>query len=116
WEQEGLEIVQLLGVADRRLVLTTPRGIQAMDLDGDTVWRKPDVGQLSSHGRGLLAGNWILWPTRSAALPVRGLHLHTGEPGHGKELLEPTRLRLLRPGNLTYARGCLVVAGSDELV
>ena len=115
WEQEGLEIVQLLGVAGSRLVFTTTRGIQAVDMNGNPVWQTPVVGKTASHGRGILAGSWVLWPTRSGQLPVRALHLLSGTPEHGTELMEPTRLRQLPSGNLAYANGCLVIAGSDEL-
>src|SRR5204862_1169833 len=101
-------IVQLLGVSGRSLVFTTADGIQAMTMDGRLAWRQPDAGRLASHGRGIVAGSWVLWPTRSNPLPVRALHIETGTPVRGPDLVEPTQLRNLRAGNLAFAHGSLV--------
>jgi outer membrane protein assembly factor BamB len=115
WERSGIEVVHLLGVARGRLIFSTPQGLQAigaatgLDLGG---WLKPDVGTLPPQGRGLLAGDWVFWPTRDTKFPVRAVTQEQGE----QEDLDPSRLRLLRPGNMALGNGCFVVAGPDELI
>jgi outer membrane protein assembly factor BamB len=120
WEQEGVEIIHLLGVAGGRVYFTTPRGVQATALaDGAVVWQQPAQGELASLGRGLLLGDWLFWPTQDATLPVRALTLTAGEQYSSAEsaaYLEPTRLRPIPAGNLVYGAGYLIVAGPDELV
>ncbi len=110
WESTPLEVVHLLGAARGRLLFTsiTPRkSIQALDLaNGNTIraWYKPDDdSDLPSYGRGLLAGDWVFWPTRL------GLYILTLE--RAETVFFDANIR----GNLAAANGCLVVAGSKEL-
>ena len=115
WDRGGIEVVHLLGVARGRLILTTPHGLKAIMADtglDQGGWMKPDVGTLPPMGRGILAGNWVFWPTRNRNLPLRAVTLDQGE----QEDMDPNRLRLLEPGNMALGNGCLVVAGPDELV
>lgn len=121
WQREGREVVHLFDVARSRLVFTTSRGLQAVDAaTGDDVWQQPDEGYLRGLGRGLILGEWIFWPVHDT-LPFRALHVLTGESQHfdatsnASEIMEPTMLRNLVPGNMAFAQGCLVVAGLDEL-
>ncbi len=119
WEREGTAVVQLIGVSDGRLVFATARGIRALDAhtgDDESGWTQPAVGRLGGFGRGLLAGGWVLWPTEDDRLPLRLLSAADGRQGRGPETIDPTRLRHLRPGNMAYGRGCLVVAGAEEMV
>jgi outer membrane protein assembly factor BamB len=123
WEQESVEVVDLIGAAEERVFFTTPRGLQAVALaTGQTAWQQPAEGRLPSRGRGLIAGDWLFWPTQDPKLPVRAVNLAEGQPHAGppslsvaSELLEPTRLRQIPAGNLAFAQGCLVVAGTAEL-
>lgn len=125
WERDGLEIVHLLGSAQGRVLFTTRQGVHAVSAaTGLPIWQQPSAGQLASQGRGLIAGSWLLWPTRDAKLPLRGLTLAEGRQQKGDEenafaepsVLEPTLLRHIPAGNLAFGNGCLIVAGPDELV
>ncbi len=125
WERDELEIVQLLGSAQGRVLVTTRHGVMAVrTATGLPIWQQPSDGRLAGQGRGLIAGSWLLWPTRDAKLPVRGLTLAEGRQQKGDEehpfaepaVLEPTRLRHLPAGNFAFGNGCLLIAGPDELV
>jgi outer membrane protein assembly factor BamB len=113
WERNGIEPVHLLGCSRGRLLFTTPAGLRAVgtrtgaDTDG---WIQPEEGKLPGFGRGLLAGGWVFWPVQDAKLPLRALSVEDND------LIEPAQLRLLRPGNMAYGQGCVVVAGVGELV
>src|SRR5262249_3829286 len=67
WERH-LEVIHLLGVGQGNLIFTTitPRsGIRAVDAaTGEDRWLVPPVNEKQPHGRGLLAGDLVLWPTR----------------------------------------------------
>lgn len=120
WESEPVEAVHLLGVARGRLIFTsgTPRpGIRAVEAATGRMlraWMQPaDGSDLPSFGRGLLAGDLVLWPTRDG---LRVLRQEDGEPVLLDGLLALTveeRLRTL--GNLAAGEGCLAVAGTEEL-
>ncbi|HLN27374.1 MAG TPA: PQQ-binding-like beta-propeller repeat protein [Gemmataceae bacterium] len=110
WESLPLEAVHLLGATRGRLILTaaTPRKcIRALDLvTGDSLrsWFRPaDEGDVPPFGRGLLAGDWVFWPTRD------GLHILNLKDA------EPTYFDADIRGNLAAAQGCLIVAGIKEL-
>jgi outer membrane protein assembly factor BamB len=115
WESAPLEVIQLLGVAKGRLIFTATsspaplpiRSIRALDVATGAPlrgWFQPaDGSDLPTLGRGLLAGNEVLWPT-SHGLYV--LNQEDGEP-----LFFAPNLR----GNLAAARGCLVVAEERAL-
>jgi outer membrane protein assembly factor BamB len=125
WERDGLEIVNLLGSAQGRVLFTTRQGVHAISAaTGLPLWQQPSDGRLAGLGRGLIAGSWLLWPTRDAKLPLRGVTLAEGRQQKGDEensyaepaLLEPTMLRHIPAGNVVFGNGCLVVAGTGELV
>ncbi len=132
WKQDVSDVVHLLGVSRERVFFTTTRGLQSVEVVGSSArgrWQQPAEGRLPPFGRGLLAGSWLLWPTQDPQFPLRGVTLAEGlqerfstpassatvappEP----EFFEPTMLRALRPGNMAFGQGCLVVAGANELV
>jgi outer membrane protein assembly factor BamB len=119
WEREGMEVVHLLGVSAGRLIFTTAGGIRALDAatgDDSGGWRQPAVGRLPAFGRGLLVGGWVLWPTQDPRLPLRALNAAEGGQQRGADIRDPTRLHRLRPGNLAFGGGCLVVADTEELI
>jgi outer membrane protein assembly factor BamB len=129
WERPGVEVVHLLGVARQRLFLQTPQGLRAVNAGtgtDDIGWQQPAVGKLPSLGRGLLMGEWVLWPTQEPvstqnpleppAMTTRALCQSDGsQDGADGSYYEATQLQGLVAGNLAYAHGCLVVAGTDEL-
>jgi outer membrane protein assembly factor BamB/tetratricopeptide (TPR) repeat protein len=115
WQRGPVEVIHLLGVAGGRLVFTTTtprRGIRALDaatgLDTNG-WVQPEVDELSSFGRGLLAGELIYWPTHS------GLRILRVEDGRPTESSYPLFLNEAVRGNLAVGCGCLAVAGAEEL-
>jgi outer membrane protein assembly factor BamB len=125
WECDGVEIVQLHGSTQGRVVFTTRHGAQAVSAaNGVTLWRQPSEGTLAGLGRGLIAGSWLLWPTQDVKLPLRGITLAEGRQQKGDEdhpfaepsYFDPTQLRRIPAGNLAFGKDCLVVAGADELV
>src|SRR5438270_10679192 len=72
WERDGLEVVQLLGSAQGRVLFTTRQGVQSVGAaTGLPHWQQPSDGRLAGQGRGLVAGSWLLWPTRDEKLPLR---------------------------------------------
>ncbi|MBV9123408.1 MAG: PQQ-like beta-propeller repeat protein [Planctomycetes bacterium] len=115
WQGEPpVEVVHLLGVAEGKLIFTTPSDIRAVDVaTGRTLrhWMQPNDGtsRLPPFGRGLLAGHLVFWPTRQG---LRVLNLESGEPA---EEWYPFQLSRERLGNLALAHGCLVVAGARDL-
>lgn len=127
WNRRRLSIVDLVGVAEGRVVFTVPRGIRALDADSgldDGGWVQPSEGRLPPLGRPLLAGRWVLWPTADPEYPFRGLTIAQGLqerfPSDGKAdgepmFFEPTMLRRLPAGNVVYGEGCLVIAGPKEI-
>jgi outer membrane protein assembly factor BamB len=121
WERDNIVVKQLLGVAAGRLLVTTPDGLRALDVQGGCdAWQQPAIGRLATAGRGCLAGGWVFWPTRELALPVRAISVADGSQELFRRkapsaYFEPTQLRLLRPGNFAIANGCVIVAGPGEL-
>jgi hypothetical protein len=119
WEREQVEVVQLLGCAEGRMVFTTPKGIRAVGCrDGSDRggWAQPPEGRVSGLGRGLLAGGWAFWPLRDHRLPLRALNVADGTQERGEVFHEPTGLRHLAAGNMAFGHGCLVIATADELL
>src|SRR5205807_534906 len=119
WEREGIEVVHLLGVSAGRLIFTTTGGVRALAVatgDDGGGWRQPALGRLPAFGRGLLVGGWVLWPTQDPRLPLRALNEADGGQQRDPDILDPTRLHRLRPGNMAVGGGCLVVADTEELI
>jgi outer membrane protein assembly factor BamB/tetratricopeptide (TPR) repeat protein len=121
WERDGVEVVHLLGVGRGRLIFTTPGGIRAVgaatgaDAGG---WSQPSTGRLPPFGRGFLAGEVVVWPVwRPEEVGVQrpGLWVLSQEDGQPVADVDPTSLRHVRPGNLAYNDGCLVVADAEHL-
>jgi outer membrane protein assembly factor BamB len=119
WESRPVEVVHLLGVAKGRLICTfvLPRltaggvpqsGIRAFDADTGLAlraWQQPPDGNLPTFGRGLLAGDYVLWPT------LQGLRVLRQEDGQPARALDWH----CAGGNLAAQDDYLVVAGLTEL-
>lgn len=115
WQRDRIEVVQLLGVGQGRLIFTTSdaiRGVRVADGGDVPGWHQPgDGSKLTTFGRGLLAGDLVYWPT------VEGLFLlnqRDGAQPDGLAVLSPEKARLLA-GNLAMGDGCLAVADAREL-
>jgi outer membrane protein assembly factor BamB len=140
WEQK-IEVVHLLGVGNGRLIFTTRpynKALQTIDraratpgADGqlwavnaatgsltDDHWEVPnDGGGLVPFGRGLLAGDVVLWPTYN---PKKTDHPEQWEVIRQRDGEHPFDLALngmdrIPCGNLALGDGCLAVAGVEEL-
>jgi outer membrane protein assembly factor BamB len=109
WETPALQVLHLLGVHAGRLLITTPRDIRAVDVQtGACLWRQPDGAALASFGRGILAGDRVVWPTRAG---LRILDIVTGE-----QVVEPQLLRHVLPGNLLLAETGLLVVTPERVL
>ena len=122
WELDGLEAAHVLGAAQGRLYLATRDGTAAIDAaSGAIAWKQPSDGKLPSLGRGVLAGGWLLWPTRDPQLPYRAVSLSHGRQSRDKTptgtpaRYEPSVFHTLPPGNWALGEGCLAIAGLSEL-
>ncbi len=112
WSVEGIQAEHLLGVVKGRLIATLHgpnKGVRGFDiLTGSSTspngWEQHDNPQLGSYGRGALAENLLLWPTKE--------NLY---------LLNPLTGRVARPpvpgphGNLVVANGMVLVATPTQL-
>jgi outer membrane protein assembly factor BamB len=118
WEREGLDTAHLIGVSHGLLVLTTRDGIRAVDArtgrDREG-WVQPDTGRLPSYGRTLIAGGWVLWSSQDAEFPVRALNLQDGCQEREGIVFNLEELKRIPPGNMAFAHGCLVSAGTEEM-
>ncbi len=109
---EDIKLAHLLGVAKGRLVATGNRVVLFDVKTGQAKHVWPDSGKaVEGHGRGLLAGDMIYWPTQNE---IRILDQRTGLPP-----AEPP-IRLMeafhaKPGNLVAGDGFLIVAQADGL-
>lgn len=126
WELDSVEVVHMLGVAHNHLFAATRNGVMSIHaLSGAIDWSQPSEGRLPSLGRGLIAGGWLLWPTRDEKVSYRAVTLRGGmqqKDGDTKSVLpEPDTMYLtmlrkqMPPGNLAFGQGCLAIAGLNEL-
>jgi hypothetical protein len=115
----------MLGVARERLILSTaktetwPAGIRALETGtGADIhrWIQPEDGSsLPSYGRGLLAGDWVLWPTvrnTDSGLQKDVLILNQED---GQSAIDAMQFFQLRAGNMAFGNGCLAVADEENL-
>lgn len=101
---------QILGVAKGLLVVAGSR-LSAIDVQsGRTAWTFPE-NMPGTAGRGVLAGDFVYWPTASE------IHVVDQQTGQRREsaisLLEGLRLK---PGNLIPGDGYVVLAQNRQLV
>ena len=115
WQRGPLEVVDLLGVGDNRLIFTTPTGLRAVGADdGLDAWALPDGGGgLAPAGRGLLIGDLVLWPTAGKGLGSVAVYAVRQRDGVLPD--DPNRLWHIPAGNLVYADGCLLCADRQVL-
>jgi outer membrane protein assembly factor BamB len=125
WQRHGIDVVHLLGVGHGRLIFASASGLRALgaengsDTDGWSHEARTDYGKDGARvgwtpaGRGLLAGDYVLWPVIDAAgnSVVYAVRQEDGEPDDN-----PTLLHQLPVGNLVYGDGCLASAGREELL
>jgi outer membrane protein assembly factor BamB len=112
WQQDQLsDALHLLGVAGKHLIVSG-NVISGLDISsGHVVWTWPenDRAGIRGMGRGVFAGNEILWPTRNEILVI--------DPQTGGQTRPPISLSPLAGGaNLAISQGRLVVAGYDKLM
>ena len=115
WQRGPLEVVDLLGVGEGRLIFTTPTGLRAVNVDdGLDAWALPDGGGgLPPAGRGLLIGDVVLWPTASKGPDSAVVYAVRQDDGNQPD--DPSLLSRIPAGNLVYADGCLLCAERQTL-
>ncbi|HUR54224.1 MAG TPA: PQQ-binding-like beta-propeller repeat protein, partial [Gemmataceae bacterium] len=121
WESAPADGAQLLGVSRGRLIVTVSgqvRGIRALSVvngsqrepDG---WVQHDGGGLPPHGRGLVADDVIVWPTKAGVFFL--------DPDNGQPMRDPLRTGLPFPqsgllGNVAFADGCMVIVTASQVL
>ena len=116
WRSRPLEVGHLLGVVKNRVIFTTaatPQGIRALDATTGADlrhWLHPSGGhdELPSLGRGVLAGDKVIWPT------IHGLRILDQDDGQ-VSTQDFVPLNGVRPGNIAVGDGCIVIATEREL-
>ncbi len=115
WKSEPIsddvKLTHLLGVAKGRLVATGNRVLLFDVTTGKLLHAWPDsVKSLEGYGRGLLAGDYIYWPTVNE---IQVLHQRTA-------LIAEPPIKLAsyhaKGGNLAAGNGYLIVAQTDSMV
>jgi outer membrane protein assembly factor BamB/tetratricopeptide (TPR) repeat protein len=109
---DDVKLSHVLGVAKDRLVATGNRVLLFDVKTGKLVHAWPDSGKsLEGFGRGLLAGDFIYWPTKSE---IQILDQRTALRAEPPIKLEETYHT--RGGNLVAGDGYLIVAQADGMV
>ena len=109
---ETADVVHLLGVSGDNLIATGHKVYWISRADEDAgrvkhVW--PSGDDKLGYGRGVLAGDFVYWPTRDK--------VYVFEHATGRLRREvPLLPRGIRGGNLLVADGRLLVAGANELI
>ncbi len=106
------DVVHLLGVANDRLIASGDRlywiGLDLQQQGKITqVW--PDGNEKLGHGRGLLAGDSVLWPTRGA------VYVFDQASARLKKTIQLAE-RGTTGGNLLVSDGRLLIATATELI
>jgi hypothetical protein len=108
------DVVHLLGVSGETLIASGERVYWiGLNPDEEGNLKRKHVWPLGSdklgYGRGVLAGDCLLWPTRER------IYLFDQQTGKQKDVI-PLVDRGVLGGNLLVAPGYLLIAGSEELV
>ncbi len=105
-------LTHLLGVAKGHLIATGDRVLWFDARDGKLAHSWPDNAQAATgHGRGILAGDRVYWPTRT--------EIHVLDQATGLMVEPPIKLQEMHQcegGNLVSGDGFLVVAQANSLV
>jgi outer membrane protein assembly factor BamB len=114
WERRRIEVTHLLGVARGKVIFSTStpsaglRAINAADGGDRGGWFRTGVGKpIHSFGRGLLAGDLVIWPTLH--------HVYIVRQEDGEQPDDPTLTHRLPPGNLAFGSGAIVVTDREKL-
>jgi outer membrane protein assembly factor BamB len=108
WKKPRGDGLYVAGIVNGRVLVVGRGSVRALHLkDGSPVWKSPAKIDVPS-GRGVIAGNRLLVPTRTEGIAV--LDVATGE------LVTKTKLpNGRRPGNLVIAGGTIVSQGVDAV-
>ncbi len=120
WESGVVHGAQILGVTQHRVIVSSTgpqRGIRGLNVVNGSHhmaaagWLQQSGGGLATYGRGLVAENLVIWPTRQG---LWFLDPETGRPlAQARTTLAPPRDGMF--GNLAYADGVLVVVTPNEV-
>jgi len=108
WKKPRGDGLYVAGIVNGRVLVVGRGSVRALHLkDGSPAWKSPAKIDVPS-GRGVIAGNRLLVPTRTEGIAV--LDVATGE------LVTKTKLpNGRRPGNLVIAGGTIVSQGVDAV-
>lgn len=102
----------MLGVAHGNLICSGSRVVAIDVATGKPVWQWSDSSSMSSFGRGVLAGDFVYFPTKTH---VYILDQRTGVLAKPKEFGAIQERHMQSPGNLVIGDGYLVVAQPKSL-
>ena len=109
---DDIKLSHLLGVAKDRLVATGDRVVLFDVKTGKMLHAWPDAGKsLEGYGRGLLAGDFIYWPTKNEIQVLDQRTALRAEPP-----IKLAETYHTKGGNLVAGDGYLIVAQEDGLV
>jgi outer membrane protein assembly factor BamB len=108
WKKPRGDGLYVAGIVDRRVLVVGRGSVHALNLkDGSPAWRSPAKIDVPS-GRGVIAGNRLLVPTRTDGIAV--LDVATGA------LVTKTKVPGgRRPGNLLVSGGTIISQGVDAV-
>ena len=114
WESQHTtgEAVHLLGVSGGHLFASGRKLWRIDALGGRVVQEFPEgtAGGLAGYGRGLLAGDYVYWPTH------RTIEVFSAQSGERRKPIPLDAPTLgIEGGNLIFAQGVLVIASGTKL-
>ena len=121
WESDVLDdVVNLLGVGSGNLIATGNHVYWLNVVSGKVVSAWPDGGAVQGFGRGLLAGEYVYWPTHEqSGFRIHVFHQNPPNPQQPQArqpiVLEQHGLSAVTGGNLVWAKDRLLIAGSDKI-
>lgn len=114
WERDRIEVQHLLGVVRGRVLFTTrtpSAGLRALNAgdgsDRGGWFRTGADAPVHSLGRGLLAGELVVWPTLH--------HVYFVRQDDGEQAADATTARGVPSGNMAFGDGILAVADRENL-
>lgn len=106
------KLTHMLGVAHGNLICTGSKAVALNVATGRIAWQWFDTANMSSYGRGALAGDLVYFPTKTHVFIIdqrTGVLAKTKEEGALQEKFSHS------PGNLVVGEGYLVVAEAKNL-
>jgi outer membrane protein assembly factor BamB len=110
---EPPNLAHMLGVANGNLICSGNQVVAINVSTGRGIWQWSDSGTIAPYGRGVLAGDYVYFPTKTH---VYIIDQRTGVLAKRKEVGALQEKYNYSPGNLVIGDGYLVVAQPTQLV